>query len=78
MFYYTDNRYATFHFFINISALRCKVFNHISSAIKSSMMKCIHFCKGVSVIDISAMIEFLSNNQANPQARMQAVFMLYD
>jgi len=28
--------------------------------------------------DISAMIEFLSNNQANPQARMQAVFMLYD
>src|SRR6185436_13460944 len=28
--------------------------------------------------DIAAMIEFLSNNQANPQARMQAVYMLYD
>jgi NitT/TauT family transport system substrate-binding protein len=28
--------------------------------------------------DIPAMIEFLSTNQGNPAARMQAVFMLYD
>jgi len=28
--------------------------------------------------DISAMIEFLANNQGNPSARMQAVYMLYD
>ena len=28
--------------------------------------------------DISAMIEFLSANQGNPAARMQAVYMLYD
>ena len=28
--------------------------------------------------DISAMIEFLANNQGNPGARMQAVYMVYD
>lgn len=28
--------------------------------------------------DIAAMIEFLANNQQNPQARMQAVYMVYD
>lgn len=28
--------------------------------------------------DISAMIEFMANNQSNPGARMQAVYMVYD
>lgn len=28
--------------------------------------------------DISAMIEFLANNQQNPGARMQAIYMMYD